>query len=74
MQLLYRQLWQMRDGDFDEGRWIDIIEASKGGGSMAFKAASLIMAPDGDPTQHRASIKTDKLEQTTVLVELFNFD
>ncbi|MCK4600110.1 hypothetical protein KAU37_09905 [Candidatus Bipolaricaulota bacterium] len=41
---------------------------------MAFKAASLIMAPDGDPTRHKATIKTDKLELTAVVVELMNFD
>ncbi len=41
---------------------------------MAFKAASVVMAPDGDPNKHRASIKTSKLELTTVIVELMNFD
>lgn len=41
---------------------------------MTFKGASVVMAPDGDPTRHRASIKTDKLELTTVVVELMNFD
>ena len=41
---------------------------------MAFKAASVIMAPDGDPQKHRATVKTDKLEVTTVVVQLMNFD
>lgn len=41
---------------------------------MAFKAASIVMAPDGDPEKHRASIKTSKLELTVVLVELMNID
>ncbi len=41
---------------------------------MAFKAASIVMAPGVDPGRHRASIKTDTLEFTAVLVELFNFD
>lgn len=41
---------------------------------MAFKTASIIMAPDGDPKKHRASIKTSKLETTIVVVEIRNFD
>jgi hypothetical protein len=41
---------------------------------MAFKSAFIAMAPDGDPKQHRATIKTPKLEMTTVLIELRNFD
>ena len=41
---------------------------------MAFKAAVVVMAPDGDPTKHRASIKTSKLELTTVVTELANFE
>ena len=40
---------------------------------MAFKAAVVVMAPDGDPTQHRASIKTSKMELTTVVVPLWDF-
>ena len=32
------------------------------------------MAPGADPKRHRASIKISKLELTTVLVELMNFD
>jgi len=41
---------------------------------MTFKAATIIMAPDGDPQVHRSSLKTDKLELTTVVVQLWNFD
>ena len=41
---------------------------------MAFKSAFVIMAPDGDPKRHRASIKTSKMELTAVIVELMNFD
>ena len=41
---------------------------------MAFKAAFVVMAPDGDPQTHRASIKTSKLELTTVVVEMMDFD
>jgi hypothetical protein len=41
---------------------------------MTFKAATIIMAPDGDPQKHRSSLKTDKLEVTTVIVHLWNFD
>ena len=41
---------------------------------MAFKAGFVIMAPDGDPERHRASIKTSRFELTTVVVELMNFD
>jgi len=41
---------------------------------MAFKAGFVVMAPDGDPTKHRASIKTSKLEMTTVVVPLMDFD
>lgn len=41
---------------------------------MAFKAGFVVMAPDGDPKRHRASIKTSKFELTTVVVELMNFD
>jgi len=40
---------------------------------MAFKAAVVVMAPDGDPTKHRATITTSKLELTTVVVEMGNF-
>ena len=41
---------------------------------MAFKAASIVMAPEADPEKHRASIKTSKLELTVVVIELMNFD
>lgn len=41
---------------------------------MAFKTAFVIMGPDGDPKRHRASIKTSKLEITTVMCDLMNFD
>jgi len=41
---------------------------------MAFKAASIVMAPDGDPNKHRASIKTSTLELTIVVLELGNLD
>jgi hypothetical protein len=37
---------------------------------MAFKAAFVMMAPDGDPTKDRATIKTAKLELATVVMEL----
>jgi len=41
---------------------------------MAFKEAVVVMAVDGHPNRHRASIKTPKLELTTVVIELGNFD
>ena len=41
---------------------------------MAFKAAVVVMAPDGDPAKHRSSIKTSKMELTTVVVPLWDFD
>jgi len=41
---------------------------------MTFKAASIAMAPDGDPQKHRATIKTSTIEATTVMVGLMNFD
>ena len=41
---------------------------------MALKAAFVVMAPDGDPDQHRASIKTSQLEVTTEVVELMNIE
>lgn len=41
---------------------------------MAFKAGFVVMAPDGDPTKHRASVKTSKLELTTVVVPLMDFE
>jgi hypothetical protein len=39
-----------------------------------FKAAFIVMAPDGDPAKHRATIKTSKLEFTTVIIKMQNFD
>ena len=39
-----------------------------------FKSAFIIMAPDGDPEKHRATIKTTKAEVTTVIIEILNFD
>lgn len=41
---------------------------------MAFKAGFIMMSPDGDPKKHRASIKTAKLEVTSVVIEFMNFD
>ena len=41
---------------------------------MAFKAAVVVMAPDGDPEKHRTTVKTDKLESTMVLVPLMDFE
>jgi hypothetical protein len=39
-----------------------------------FKSAFIIMAPDGDPKKHRATITTGKAQLTTVFIELRNFD
>jgi hypothetical protein len=39
-----------------------------------FKSSFIVMSADGDPTKHRATIKTSKLEFTTVLIKLMNFD
>jgi hypothetical protein len=41
---------------------------------MAFKTGFVVMAPDGDPERHRASLKTSNLELTVVVVELMNFE
>ena len=41
---------------------------------MAFKAALIVMAPDGNPERHRASIQTPKLELTIVVTRLMDFD
>jgi hypothetical protein len=38
------------------------------------KSAFILMAPDGDPTKHRATIKTEKAELTAVFIELRNID
>jgi hypothetical protein len=42
--------------------------------STMFKAANVIMAPNADPTKHRASVKGDKFEYTMVVIPLFDFD
>jgi hypothetical protein len=39
-----------------------------------FKAAFIIMAPDGDPKKHQATIKTTKEELTSIIIEMGNFD
>ena len=39
-----------------------------------FKSLFIIMAPDGDPAKHRATITTAKAEVTTVFIEIMNFD
>lgn len=39
-----------------------------------FKSAFIIMAPDGDPAKHHATVKTEKAEVTTVFIEMTNFD
>jgi hypothetical protein len=39
-----------------------------------FKSAFIVMAPDGDPKKYRATIKTSKLEFTTLVIEMDNFD
>jgi hypothetical protein len=39
-----------------------------------FKSAFIIMAPDGDPKKHRATITTEKAELTAVFIEMTNFD
>ena len=41
---------------------------------MVVKSAFIIMAPDGDPTKHRATIKTEKAEVTVTFIEMTNFD
>jgi hypothetical protein len=41
---------------------------------MAFREGFVVMAPEGDPKRHRASIKTPKFELTIVMVELMNLD
>jgi len=41
---------------------------------MVVKSAFIIMAPDGDPNRHRALVKTSKMEITTVVIEMMNFD
>ncbi len=39
-----------------------------------FKSSFIVMAADGDPAKYRATIKTSKLEFTTVLIKLMDFD
>jgi hypothetical protein len=39
-----------------------------------FKSAFIVMAADGDPEKHRATIKTSKTEVTMVLIKLLDFD
>jgi len=39
-----------------------------------FKVTSIVMAPDGDPAKHRATIKTSKLELTVVVIKMLDFD
>ena len=39
-----------------------------------FRGVFILMAPDGDPKKHRATINTSKLEFTTVVIEMHNFD
>lgn len=39
-----------------------------------FKAAFVVLAPDGDPEKHRTKITTDTLELTTVVTTIFDFD
>ena len=41
---------------------------------MAFKEAVVVMALDGDPNRHRATIKTSKLELSVAVIEMMNFD
>ncbi len=39
-----------------------------------FKSAFIVMAPDGDPSKHRATIETSKLEFTTIVIEMMDCD
>ena len=39
-----------------------------------FKVASIVMAADGDPEKHRATIKTSTLELTVIAIKLLDFD
>jgi hypothetical protein len=41
---------------------------------MAYKAAFVIMAPDGDPERHRSVIKTSRMELTSVIIPFRDFD
>ncbi len=39
-----------------------------------FKSAFIIMAPDGDPAKHHATVTTEKAETTVAFIEMGNFD
>ena len=39
-----------------------------------FKTASVVMAPDGNPSEHRATIVTGTLQLTTVVTQMGNWD
>jgi hypothetical protein len=39
-----------------------------------FKAANIIMALNADPSKHRATIKGDQFEYTTVVIPIFNLE
>ena len=39
-----------------------------------FKSGFIIMAPDGDPEKHRATITTGKAQVTAVVIELMNYN
>jgi hypothetical protein len=39
-----------------------------------FKSAFIVMAPDGDPKKHRATVSTEKAEMTVVFIEMTDFD
>lgn len=39
-----------------------------------FKAVTVSMAPNADPTKHRVSVKVDQFEFIMVIIPLFNFD
>jgi hypothetical protein len=41
---------------------------------MIVKSAFIIMAPDGDPARHRATLKTAKTEVTMVIIKEMDFD
>jgi hypothetical protein len=58
---------------FDGRKPQDYNFFTKGVGIM-FKAATIIMALNADPVKHRALIKSDQFEYTTVVTPLFDFD
>lgn len=39
-----------------------------------FKSAFIIMAPDGDPAKHKATVTTEKAQTTVTFIEMANFD